>query len=249
MISPTVVYEDEVLCVINKPAGMVVNRSSTAPEETVQDWVEARPFFSSQKTGYTPPNTYFSDRSGIVHRLDKETSGVLVVAKTPEAFSGLLAQFRERKVTKTYLALVHGMLEPKVGDVRLPLARNPRDRKRFAVSAFGKLSHTAWKVVRVYHECVKPGVRTKGYQGFSLVEVEPQTGRTHQIRVHFSHLGHPVVSDQRYAGRRAREDSLWCPRQFLHAFRISFFHPVRGVRLEFEAELPADLKTALTLLR
>lgn len=250
MMYPHVLYEDHSVIVLDKPVGMVVNRSLSIREgeNTLADWIESRPEWVSPRWGVDPQHSYFFTRSGIVHRLDKETSGVLVVAKTPESFFQLLAQFAKREVIKTYSTLVHGLLHPKEGTVCLPLSRSRLDRRRFSVAILGKRAETHWQVVRFYKRCVKPDVQTKGYQGFSLVRVFPQTGRTHQIRVHLAFLGHPVVSDERYGGRRSKEDRKWCPRQFLHAQRLSFVHPVSGKRVEFEAKLPADLRAALVFL-
>jgi len=250
MKEPRIIYEDAFFLVVDKPAGMVVNRASSVGEEkTIQDWIESRPEWKGQQLDHNEASvSYFVRRSGVVHRLDKETSGVMVIAKTAATFSHLLQQFATRQVKKTYIALVHGLLQPKQGIVRLPLARCRQDRQRFSVAVSGKLAETSWQVIRFYQRCVKPDLQTKGYQGFSLLEVEPQTGRTHQIRVHFSFLGYPVVGDERYAGRKSRLDRQWCPRQFLHAKELDFIHPVSAKRVEFNAKLPDDLRAALSFL-
>jgi len=179
-------------------------------------------------------------RSGIVHRLDKETSGILLVAKTREAFANLQAQFKERKVQKSYIALVHG--RPKLGEGKVvaPVGRLPWRRDRFGIVPGGRESTTAYKLMATYK---------KGESEYSLVEAYPKTGRTHQIRVHFKYLGHPVVADEFYAGRKtARGDRLWCPRLFLHAAEIEFGHPVSGERVSFGSPLPGDLTKALSSL-
>jgi len=179
----------------------------------------------------------------MIHRLDKETSGVLVLAKNPEAFIKIQAQFKARTVSKKYLALVHGKVSPLVGDISAPIKRNPFNRFRFTVSVDGRPSTTAYKVLD-YYQNPKESNKSKKY--YSLIEVLPKTGRTHQIRVHFSHLHNPVVADESYAGRKtSRADRNWCPRLFLHAKYLSFIHPVIEKKLEFEVKLPDDLQQAL----
>lgn len=241
-MKPKVIWEDREIIVFDKPSGMVVNRASTTRgQETLEGWIEGNLRF--------PLANDSQFRNGIVHRLDKETSGVLLIAKTKEAFRELQRQFKTRSVEKTYLALLHGWLEPATGSLSLPLARARFDRERFAVTAGGKRALTAWKVRERFTELTTAGVDRRGYQGFSLVEVKPHSGRTHQIRVHMSHLGHPIVSDARYTGRkRAREDRKWCPRQFLHALRIAFEHPRNKKRMEYEVPLPEELRKVLALL-
>jgi 23S rRNA pseudouridine1911/1915/1917 synthase len=240
-MKPSIIFEDGQILVIDKPMGVVVNRAETVSGETLQDWIESN--FNFQISSIA------NLRNGIVHRLDKDTSGVMVVAKTQDAFSELQRQFKAREVGKVYLVLVHGFVEPKEGSMSLPLSRNRRERERFAVSARGKKSKTNWQVSRYFKSVKKAGVNPRGYQGFSLLEVRPETGRTHQIRVHLSHLRHPIVGDARYTGKkRAVEDRKWCPRQFLHAFRLSFDHPQTKKRVEFEAKLPRDLKKVLEIL-
>jgi 23S rRNA pseudouridine1911/1915/1917 synthase len=240
--NPQVIYEDEQVLVVNKPAGMVVNRAETVRGETLQDWIQSNFSFPISKD---------SDlRSGIVHRLDKETSGVMVVAKTKRAFRKLQRQFKAREVAKTYLTLVHGLVEPAEGSVSLPLGRSVRNRERFTVSVRGKRAATYWRVLKSFKALKKSDVNTRGYQGFSLLEIKPETGRTHQIRVHLSHLNHPVVGDERYTGRkRMREDRKWCPRQFLHAFRLAFKHPQVKKKVEFEVKLAEDLEKALSCVQ
>ena len=246
-----IVYEDQAILVIDKPAGLVVNRAESVKEKTLQDWIED--YLKIRNSKFEIRNSaenYFFQRSGIVHRLDKETSGVMIVAKTQYALENLQLQFRMRAINKFYRVLVHGRMSPREGSIALPLARNPRDRERFAVSATGRKAVTGWKVQRYFDAVLKPDVDTGSYQGFSLLEVKPGTGRTHQIRVHLSHLRHPVVSDTRYTGeRRAREDRKWCPRLFLHAQFISFTHPITKEMVKFEVPLAEDLKKALELLK
>jgi len=258
---PQILYEDEFLLVLNKPAGWVVNRSQTVKKETLQDWLEKNFQFSIFN--------FQNYRSGIVHRLDKDTSGVLVVAKTPEAFENLQRQFKERIVKKRYLVLVHGKIQPFDGVIRAPIARSPFDRKKFGVFLGGREAETKYRMISNFSRLKqrvavlgdlkqrsRPTRRTgrqfsnSQKENFSLLEVEPKTGRTHQIRVHLKYLGHPVVADEFYAGRKTyRADKLWCPRQFLHAYELIFTHPQSEKKVKFFAPLPFDLKKALGNLK
>ncbi|PIP51732.1 hypothetical protein COX09_05490 [Candidatus Beckwithbacteria bacterium CG23_combo_of_CG06-09_8_20_14_all_47_9] len=212
------VYEDNDLLVIDKPSGITVNRAETTKgAETVEDWLEpiALP------------------RHGIVHRLDKDTSGLLLVAKTAPALLALQAQFKNRQVKKTYLTLVHGRLEPAAGRINLPVGRNPANRRRFGVFIDGRSAVSGYRVL-------------KAYPDYSLVEVYPQTGRTHQIRVHFKHLDHPVVADPFYLGKkRLKQDLTWCPRLFLHSCKVSFSQPMTHRIINLTSPLPHDLRVAL----
>jgi 23S rRNA pseudouridine1911/1915/1917 synthase len=170
---------------------------------------------------------------------------VLVVAKTPEVFENLQRQFKERVVKKRYLVLVHGKVTPSEGVIRAPIARSPFDRKKFGIFLGGREAETKYKTISNF----KFQIPNSKKEIFSLLEVEPKTGRTHQIRVHLKYLGYPVVADEFYAGRKTyRADKLWCPRQFLHASELSFVHPKTGERVKFSAPLPLDLKKALEYL-
>jgi len=222
-----IIFEDDQILVLEKPAGMVVNRAeTTGEEETVQDWI-ARNF-------QFPISSDQSQRNGIVHRLDKETSGILLVAKTPEAFLDLQRQFKERKVKKKYLALVHGKVEPGEGEIKAPVGRIPWSREKFGVVPGGRIALTKYKVSKIYN------LKSKIY---TLVELTPETGRTHQIRVHLKYLGYPIVADEKYAGRKtSREDRKIFPRMFLHASYLGFFHPRTGKLVEFSSPFPPDLK-------
>lgn len=203
---------------INKPSGVTVNRAETTKSEiTVEDWLPASAL----------------PRRGIVHRLDKDTSGLLVIAKTADALANLQAQFKNRQVKKTYLALVHGRLEPQSGNINLPVGRNPLNRQRFTVLITGRPAETGYRTVT-------------GYADYSLLEVFPKTGRTHQIRVHFRHLNHSLAGDPLYLGKkRLQADRGWCPRLFLHARGLSFSHPGDGRIISLESPLPNDLQAAL----
>ncbi len=231
MNKPKVVYEDDFLLVLDKPAGWVVNRAQTTRGRvTIQDWLS--PVSGDQE------DSDFVKRRGIVHRLDKETSGLLVVAREERVFKNLQRQFKERRVRKKYLCLAHGVLKPEKGKIIAPVARHPGDRKKFGVFFQGRESETRYKVKEYFKDKL------------SLVEVYPKTGRTHQIRIHLKFIGHPVVGDLTYAGRKtARADRVWCPRQFLHAFYLKFVHPESKKTMEFKTGLPDDLREALEKLR
>ena len=204
--------------VIDKPSGVTVNRAETTRgQETVEDWL-------------ANPNL---PRGGIVHRLDKDTSGLLIIAKTAAALADLQAQFKQRQVKKAYLALVHGRVEPQSGNINLPVGRNALNRRRFGVFIAGRPAETGYQTL-------------KRFAAYSLLKVFPKTGRTHQIRVHFKHLNHPLVSDPLYLGKkRLKQDLTWCPRLFLHSQSLSFTQPQTHRIINLEASLPYDLQTAL----
>jgi len=225
-----VLYEDADLLVINKPAGLVTHPAGGRRTGTV---VNALLHHCPDLRGIGGV-----ERPGVVHRLDKDTSGCLVVAKTEVAHEGLSRQFRARQVRKTYLALVRGSLREKSGRITVPVGRDLRDRKKMGVrTARGREAATAFRVLR-------------DLPGATLLEVTLETGRTHQIRVHLAHVGHPVVGDALYGGRwerRAREGGGGpvAPRQLLHAWRIAFTHPRTGAAVAVEAPPPADLRPYL----
>lgn len=263
-LEPTVLFEDETVLVLNKPAGWVVNRSESTPEITMQDWLEKYYLGNAIWEAGLAEDPIFFDRSGLAHRLDRDTSGVLVVGKTPAAMHELLSQFKERKVTKSYQALAHGTLPAKAGIVNAPILRDPEVRTRFIVAEGGRDARTIFHVAEEYKgfdfeqlreawvekTADKPLQKLiEQYQGFSLVSLQPKTGRTHQIRVHLRFLGNPIVGDRRYnSPKRSFLDANWCPRQFLHASQIVFFHPITGEEKTVQAPLPPDLVKVLSLL-
>jgi 23S rRNA pseudouridine1911/1915/1917 synthase len=216
-----VLYEDEVLLVINKPAGMVVHPAAGNWHGTVVNALLGR------EPGLDDED-FDAMRPGIVHRLDKDTSGALVIAKTAKALRKLAQSFADRDVQKTYLAIVHGWPSPPVNVVNAPIMRHP-DHKRMAIArdGQGREAVTTWKLIR------------KGLwdgRKVAVMEMHPHTGRTHQIRVHLSYKDYPIVGDKLYARGRSSP----APRQMLHARRISFPHPVTGERMQFEAPIPDD---------
>jgi 23S rRNA pseudouridine1911/1915/1917 synthase len=230
-IALAIVYEDEALLVVDKPPGMVVH---PAPGHATGTLVNAL-------LAYCPELAGRGDRPGIVHRLDRDTSGLILVAKDDRTRRALQRQFKDRRVTKAYLALLDGHLQPAWGRINAPIARDPHHRQRMAVLAGGREALTE------YHVLEQISHRTGPVAGnYSLVEAEPKTGRTHQIRVHFASIGYPVVGDTVYGRRRTQ---LPLPRHFLHAWKLGFQHPTTGERLNLEAPLPPDLSSVLDRLR
>ena len=214
-----IVYEDDDLLVVDKPAGLTVHPAPGHPGHTLVNAI----------LSYFPHLADLGDslRPGIVHRLDKDTSGVMMVAKNIEAQLNLINQFRTRSVAKTYLALVKGHLAPERGVIEAAIGRDPYQRKRMAVIAAGKEARTGYHVIKYIGD-------------YTLLEVELETGRTHQIRVHLAAIGYPVVGDSVYGTK-----SPYLSRQFLHACRLGFKLPSTGEYVEFTSELPPDLEQAL----
>lgn len=269
-----ILYQDDDLAVVNKPAGVVVNKAKSVRGKTIQGWWIKRLLplvrqnavdkewqslipidFDNQ---YGTPEATFTNRGGLVHRLDKDTSGCLVLAKNPGALVNLLQQFKDRKTHKTYCCLVHGRFGVLSGEITWSIARHPGYSYKMAVMSEGRMALTKYQIITEY-EGFSTQAKTKlpnlsqlesRYQGFSLVECWPETGRMHQIRVHMNHLGHPLVCDQLYTGRkRARYDQTWCPRLFLHATQLQFTHPRSGEQLSIKSNLAPELKNVLDLLQ
>ena len=222
-----VVYDDEYLIVIDKPVGIAAHPSPGWQGATVVGAIFA--------AGYQLATSGAAERQGVVHRLDVGTSGLMVVAKNEIAYSHLKDQFRERTVSKVYHALVQGHMDPTVGTIDAPIDRHPKEDYRFAVVANGKPSITHYKTLEAF-----PAV--------TLLEIELETGRTHQIRVHFSALHHPLVGDLTYGSDPVLAQKLTITRPWLHAKQLAFTHPGSGERLSFNAEYPEDLTRSLALL-
>jgi 23S rRNA pseudouridine1911/1915/1917 synthase len=220
-------YEDPHLLVVSKPAGVVVH---PAPGHTAGTLVNALLARADRPSGGD------TVRPGIVHRLDAGTSGLMVVAKTPQAYERLVAMLGARQVVRAYLALVEGVPASGSGTIDAPLGRSPRHRKKMAVVAGGRAALTRYRVLERFDET-------------ALLDVRPETGRTHQIRVHLAAIGHPVVGDRVYGRSRALASKLGLDRPFLHAAGLSFDHPVSGEALSFEDPLPQDLLEALRRAR
>jgi len=218
-----IVFEDDEIIVLNKPPGMVVHPGAGVTEHTLANALLAH--CPSLENSLTP------ERPGIVHRLDKDTSGLIVIAKTPAAYEGLVEQFSSHTMSKGYTALAVGHVSPKEGIIDAPIGRDPANRKRMAVVEKGKEARTR------YHVAEYLGDHT-------LLDIAPETGRTHQIRVHMAAIGHPVAGDNVYG---TKSDIF--KRQFLHASRLAFTHPVTSQRCEFSSPLPDDLRQGLEQLR
>ncbi|WP_052004248.1 RluA family pseudouridine synthase [Paramagnetospirillum caucaseum] len=240
-IALTVVYEDEDLIVIDKPAGMVVHPAPGNPDETLVNALLAHCGESLAGIGGVR-------RPGIVHRIDKDTSGLLVAAKTDAAHRGLAAQFAAHTLERAYWALVWGTPSPRQGEIEGNIGRNPNDRKKMAVvRSGGKPALTRYRVL-------------KSFAGgaVSLVECRLATGRTHQIRVHMTSQGHPLIGDPVYGRIRSsrrvvlppevRETLGGFPRQALHAYLLGFSHPTKGYDIRFESRMPADINALIQFL-
>jgi 23S rRNA pseudouridine1911/1915/1917 synthase len=224
-----ILYEDADIIVVNKPPGLVVHPAAGNPSGTL---VNALLHHCKDFAGIGGEL-----RPGIVHRLDKNTSGVLIAAKNEAAMNGLIEQFKERKVQKEYVALVWGHPEPPTGTIETLVGRSVHNRKKMSAHpATGRKAITHYKVEERFRDA-------------SLVRVRIETGRTHQIRVHMSHLGHPIVGDRQYG--RARQNQLPAPasRQMLHAERLEFTHPGTGEEMELVAAMPCDMGRLLAELR
>jgi 23S rRNA pseudouridine1911/1915/1917 synthase len=214
-----ILYEDDDLLAVEKPAGLTVHPAPGHPSHTLINAILA----------HFPHLADISDslRPGVVHRLDKDTSGVMLVAKNSPAQINLAQQFKSHSVSKAYLVLVKGKLTPEEGVIEADIGRDPRDRKRMAVVDKGREARTEYSVIKYIGD-------------YTLLEVRPETGRTHQIRVHLAAIGFPVVGDRVYGIK-----SPFLSRQFMHASRLGFKLPSTGEYVEFRSELPPDLEQAL----
>jgi 23S rRNA pseudouridine1911/1915/1917 synthase len=244
-----IIFEDESLAVINKPSGMVVHPGAGISSGTLANAIAYR--FKIQDLEFKIEDNLdeqskiqnIKSKIGIVHRLDKDTSGLIVVAKTEEIHEKLSEQFREREVFKSYVALVHGAVAEKSGTIDAPIAREKHNRTKMAIRRHGRNALSLWKL-------------RKRFEKFTLLNVEIKTGRTHQIRVHLMSINHPVVGDETYNGGRdktvkdvkIRQAIGELNRFFLHAERLSFTHPKTLERMDFYAPLPKDLADFLELI-
>jgi 23S rRNA pseudouridine1911/1915/1917 synthase len=234
----SVLYEDGHIIVLSKPAGLVVH---PAPGHRSGTLVNALLYHCRDLAGIGGEL-----RPGIVHRLDKDTSGAMIVAKSDMAHEGLSTQFKRRQVEKRYLALVYGQMKTSAGVIDLPVGRHPLDRKKMSTrSRSSRSTETRWKIREAFH-------------GVTLIDVDLKTGRTHQVRVHCAAIGHPVVGDATYGGKRRWKElhsqvvrGILCSvkRQMLHAWRIGFVHPCTEQRMTFESPIPKDMALVLESLR
>ncbi|CAN5278148.1 hypothetical protein BH10PAT1_BH10PAT1_6980 [soil metagenome] len=221
MDAPEVIFEDDYILVLNKPTGWVINDSNTVSGAPVlQDWISENYNFSISQNKDL--------RNGIVHRLDKPTSGIILVAKTEDVFYALQSQFADRLISKVYVALVHGKMLTKEGNINEKIGRLPWKRTNFGVIETGRDAVTDYKVLNSNLD-------------YSLVELYPKTGRTHQLRVHLKHIGFPIVGDHVYAPRKmAKADLQTFGRLMLHAKSIKFTHPITKEKIKLEAPLPQN---------
>ncbi len=282
-LNKSCLYEDDVLLVINKPAAVVVNQAATTRDLTIQSWFLQRlggkegfqiiikdqeswnvyvPELFSNK--YGTPQEIFRQRQGLVHRLDKDTSGVLLLAKNPGVLVNLLDQFQQRSVKKKYLCLVHGKMRVSSTSISAPISRSRVNRHKFSVNISGRTARTHYQVVDFFSAddfrkfiSQEPALSAANIkkdldsyqQGFSLLECMPETGRTHQIRVHLAHIGHPIVADGTYGGgKRSALDRKWCSRQFLHASAAQVEHPKTQKKVVYKANLTPELQKIIDIL-
>ncbi len=248
-----ILYEDKDILVVNKAAGMIVHPGAGHPDGTLVNAILAHCPDLRGVGGERRP--------GVVHRLDKDTSGVIVFAKHDQAIHRLQQQFKHRTIQKTYIALVIGKLEPAEGIIDAPIGRHPRHRKRMAVVPQGRASYSRWKVIQYLvagaiksrsvdytqddRRAVGQTDSLSDHPIYTLIQVRPKTGRTHQIRVHLSWLGYPIVGDRKYGPPHPHLD---IPRQFLHARQLTLTHPQTEATMTFTAPLPADLDVILDKL-
>ncbi|MBU4186274.1 MAG: RluA family pseudouridine synthase, partial [Proteobacteria bacterium] len=225
-----ILYEDTHIIIINKEPGLVVH---PAPGHNKGTLVNRLLYHCPELEGIGGKL-----RPGIVHRLDKDTSGTMVVAKNDAAHINLAAQFKSRKIKKIYLALVHGVVKSESGSISLPIGRHPSDRKKIStVSRKSRSAKTFWKVI-------------ERFNGATFLELDLKTGRTHQIRVHCAAINHPIVGDPVYGGKKAAKKlPTSVPRQMLHAWQLEFTHPATGEVMSFESPIPQDMEKVIEMLR
>lgn len=225
-----IIFEDEHMLVLNKPSGVVVNVSNTSSEGTLQQFLQKK---LEKELSAADTESEFYNRAGLVHRLDKETSGVILAAKSEKDFENLKQQFMGREVEKEYVALALGVFEEDIFEINAPISRNPNKRTAMAVVSDGKSASTRFERV---------GEKYIDNMKMTLVKAFPKTGRTHQIRVHLAAMEHPVVGDDLYAGRkRSAITRSRFGRLMLHAHKITFKHPLTDKEVTFEAPLPPEL--------
>jgi 23S rRNA pseudouridine1911/1915/1917 synthase len=225
-----ILYEDKHIIVINKEPGLVVH---PAPGHNKGTLVNRLLYHCPGLEGIGGKL-----RPGIVHRLDKDTSGTMVAAKNDVAHINLAAQFKSRKIKKLYLALVHGVVKYESGSISLPIGRHPSDRKKMStVSRKSRSAKTFWKVI-------------ERFNSVTFLELDLKTGRTHQIRVHCAAINHPIVGDLVYGGKKAEKNlPILVPRQMIHAWRLEFTHPATGEAMSFESPIPPDMEKVIEMLR
>lgn len=220
-----VIYEDDDIIIVNKEKGIVVHPGNGNPDGTLANAILERCKDSLSGIGGTI-------RPGIVHRIDKDTSGLVIIAKNDNAHIKISKQIQERKVSKTYIALVRGVIKENEATINMPIGRSTKDRKKMAVTKNGKEAITHFKVI-------------ERYEGFTLLEVKIETGRTHQIRVHLAEIGYPIVGDEVYSNGK---NPFNVKGQMLHAAKLEFVHPTTNQKVTYEAPLPEYFKNILDKL-
>jgi 23S rRNA pseudouridine1911/1915/1917 synthase len=238
-----IIFENEYFLVVNKPYGLVVNDSHTLQGAASLQTLLKEAYFKDLSNFDSENDKEFLMRNGIIHRLDKDTSGVLIVAKNPEFFRQVQAQFKEREVYKEYIAITYkdrATPGPEFS-IDAPIARNPTKRMKFAIVEGGRNAKTDFKVME----------EIQSDEGnFLVIKCFPKTGRTHQIRIHLAALGYAIIGDKLYSGRtRTRKNKDRFERQMLHAFKIKFTDPIANKEVSFEAEMPSDMKDMIDLLK
>ena len=222
-LKENILFEDDWLLALNKPSDLIVNRSKTAKTKTLQDYLEEEYSFEGDET--------FVSRSGIVHRLDKDTSGVLIIAKNEKAFTELQKSFKNREIQKEYTALVHGSISHELLEINAPIGRSPVNFRKYAILADGKKSYT--KAVKISEINIQE-------ETYSKMKIHPKTGRTHQIRVHFASINHPIAGDSIYCPKALYERDLSIfGRLMLHANKITFISPVDNKKISIESKIPS----------
>ncbi len=224
------IFEDKNLIVLNKKSGMIVHPGIGTAEDTL---VHALLYHCQGNLS----GIGGIERPGIVHRLDKETSGLMIVAKSDSAFQSLSTMFSERTIKKEYIALVSGITQLNSGTINKPIGRHPVKRHMMAVTAKGRFAKTDWELIEKFNNII------------SLLRIQLHTGRTHQIRVHLSNMGYPILGDTTYGYKNSNIDKFRASRVMLHSQRLNFKHPITGENLEFYAEFPEDFKNLLDKLR
>lgn len=229
-INLKILYEDDYILAVSKEAGIVVHPAPGHFENTL---INAIVNYDKRFNGIGG-----SLRAGVVHRLDKDTSGIILIAKDERTHALLSEEFKERKVKKTYEALVLGSFSESGGIINMPIGRSLKDRKKMGIASYGRESVTEFKIINEFKDC-------------TLIDVYPKTGRTHQIRVHFSFIGHPIIGDKDYGNKESEKIArrLNLDRQFLHAKRIVFTHPITDKEIDLIDELPLDLKNCIDNLQ
>lgn len=233
-----IIYEDEYLLILDKPAGVLVHPTQAGEKETLVDFVKQK-YPGIEKLNWPEPS-----RPGIVHRLDKDTSGLIIIAKTPEILVKLQGQFKSREVQKVYTALVLGEPPSPQGKIEAAITRGKAGTQKVQELSYSFSKETVRPAITLYKTIQKYKFHD---EILTLLEAQPKTGRMHQIRVHLKHIGHPIIGDPLYNTKLSRKISkgLDLNRQFLHASKLEFTHPITDKILQFDSELPKDLKNIM----